>query len=51
MADHFDADDRRSEHPPCYNIAPEDDRGLSMIGCAREDRLGDPWSALEMRWR
>ena len=37
VAEHFEADDRGLRHPSRYNIAPEDEGGVLMIGWAREE--------------
>lgn len=37
VADHFDADPRDLHHEPRFNIAPEDERGVLMIGWSRDD--------------
>jgi putative SOS response-associated peptidase YedK len=47
IADHFDADPRGIEHPPRFNIAPEDPRGVLMIGWARDEERR---ALAEARW-
>lgn len=47
VADHFDADARSIEHAPRFNIAPEDEDGVLMIGWARDE---DRRALARARW-